>query len=335
MGANVHGFALDPPTQPSLFDEARVGSVMASDTRSDVRDLEALLSAVNKLKPEVIFHLAAQPLVRQSYRDPVGTLTSNVIGTAHVLEAARLVTAVQAVVVVTTDKVYSNREWVYPYREVDPLGGNDVYSGSKAAAEVVAESYRESFFRRHSDRVVKIATARSGNVIGGGDWAKDRLIPDCLRAFSNNEPIRLRYPGAVRPWQYVLDPLAGYLLLAERLLGPSGSRFATAWNFGPDVSGDATVADAAQIAARLWGDDARIESVAETQNPREAGLLRLDSTSARTELGWRTLHSLESAVKQAVIWQRAWQRGENLNAVCENQLNEYELLAQSCTNPLI
>jgi CDP-glucose 4,6-dehydratase len=325
LGAKVHGYALNPLTNPSLFEAARIAGVLATDTRSDLADLEAVRSALEQAQPEVVFHLAAQPLVRESYRDPIGTLATNVMGTAHLLEAVRAVETVRVVVVITTDKVYENHEWVYPYREVDPLGGHDPYSASKAAAEIVAASYRASFFANTKGRTpVHIATARAGNVIGGGDWADERLVPDCLRAFEKGEPVRLRYPQAVRPWQHVLEPLSGYLLVAERLLGSDASHYASAWNFGPDANGDATVGEVAQAIACLWGKSARLDLNTEEEHPHEAGLLRLDITRARGELGWRPRWSLKQAMQSTVDWHRAWLGGEDMRKKSLTQIRDYQ-----------
>jgi CDP-glucose 4,6-dehydratase len=329
LGATVHGYALNPPTEPNLFEVAAIGAVLASDTRADLADLARLESAFSEAQPEVVFHLAAQPLVRASYRDPLGTLASNVMGTAHVLEAARAVHAVRALVLITTDKVYENREWAYPYREVDPLSGHDPYSASKAAAEIVAASYRSSFFTGETGHPARVATARAGNVIGGGDWASERLTPDCLRAFAKNEPVRLRFPQAVRPWQHVLEPLTGYLQLAQRLSAADGAKFAKAWNFGPDASGDATVGEIAETIARLWGEGARVECAPSTGNAHEAGLLRLDSTLARTELGWKPRWSLDQALTQTVAWYQAWTRGADMAAISLDQICAYEAAGQS------
>lgn len=324
LGAIVHGYSLNPPTDPAFFDVAGIGSMLALDTRADLADFVQVKSALRKAQPEVIFHLAAQPLVRESYRDPVGTLATNVMGTANVLEAARGVDSVRAIVLITTDKVYENHEWIYPYREIDSLGGHDPYSASKAAAEIVASSYRRSFFGSDSSHPVRVATARSGNVIGGGDWAGDRLVPDCLRAFAAKEPVRLRFPRAVRPWQHVLEPLAGYLQLAEQLLRPEGAKLARAWNFGPDTSGDATVGEVAAMTARFWSEDARVEGAALAAYPHESGLLRLDSTSARSELGWSVRWSLEEAIRETVAWHRAWKSGADMTAVSRDQIHAHQ-----------
>ena len=329
LGAKVHGYALDPPTEPSLFEVARIRSLLASDTRADLADIARLKLALSAAQPAVLFHLAAQPLVREGYRDPLGTLASNVMGTANVLEAVREIHSIRAAVLITTDKVYENREWVYPYREVDRLGGHDPYSASKAAAEIVVASYRASFFADKSDHNARLATARAGNVIGGGDWAADRLVPDCQRAYAAGELVRLRFPRAVRPWQHVLEPLAGYLGLAEHLLTPDNASFDKAWNFGPDASGDATVGEVAEATARLWGDSAGVELAPSSENPREAGLLRLDSSCARNELGWKPRWSLQQALEQTVAWHRAWTLGADMATVSLDQIRAYEAAGQS------
>lgn len=324
LGATVHGYALEPPTTPSLFEVARLGSLLASDTRADLADLARLQSAMQRARPEVVFHLAAQPLVRESYRDPLGTFATNVMGTAHVLQAARGVDCVHAVVAITTDKVYANPESAVPFRETDPLGGRDPYSASKAAAEIVTASYRASFFLDQTASDARVATARAGNVIGGADWAADRLVPDCLRAFERGEPVRLRYPNAVRPWQHVLEPLSGYLRLAEHLVGKDGQRFADAWNFGPDDADAASVGTVANMTAGLWGDDARVEHASHADDPHEAGILRLDSTKARTQIGWRPRWSLTQALEHTVAWHRAWKRSADMTAFSLSQISDYE-----------
>jgi CDP-glucose 4,6-dehydratase len=324
LGASVHGYALNPPTQPSLFDEARISSLLSSDTRADLADITRLRGALHASRAEVLFHLAAQPLVRESYRDPLGTLATNVMGTANVLEAARSLESLRAIVVITTDKVYENRNWTFPYRETDALGGHDPYSASKAASEIVVASYRASFFSRPAGHAALMATARAGNVIGGGDWAAERLVPDCLRAFQNETPVHLRFPKSVRPWQHVLDPLAGYMRLAERLLEESGEAYAHAWNFGPDLSSDATVGAVAQLMARLWGGEARVIEAPSTNNPPEHELLRLDSSTSRARLGWQPRWPLQRALEATVAWHRAWLGGADMRAICAEQIGQYE-----------
>lgn len=324
LGAEVHGYALNPPTQPSLFEVARIGGQIASDTRADLADLVRLRSTFSASLPEIVFHLAAQPLVRESYRDPLGTLNTNIMGTAHVLEAAKNSESVRSVVVITTDKVYENLESGHAYQETDPLGGHDPYSASKAAAEIVTASYRRSFFEASGVHGAQVATARTGNVIGGGDWALERLVPDCLRAFDNGEAVHLRRPNAVRPWQHVLDPLLGYLLLAQNLASSNGTEFTGAWNFGPDVQDDATVGDVAEAVARLWGGGARVVRAAAPEGPHEAGLLHLDSRRARTTLRWKPRSRLDDALARTVSWHRAWKRGTDMHGFCLQQIHDYE-----------
>jgi CDP-glucose 4,6-dehydratase len=329
LGAKVHGYALNPPTEPAVFDVARVGGALATDVRADLADLPRLRSTFEAARPEIVFHLAAQALVRESYRDPLGTFATNVIGTAHLLEAARGVDTVRGIVVVTTDKVYENRESIAPYRESDSLGGHDPYSASKAAAEMVAASYRASFFSGPNGHHARVATARAGNVIGGGDWAVDRLVPDCLRAFAAGQSVSLRFPRSVRPWQHVLEPLAGYLQLASRLVAADGATFAKAWNFGPDPSGNATVGGVAELTAELWGDGARVQHVPSPENPHEAGLLCLDNSGARTALAWEPRWSLRQALEQTVAWQKAWLSGADMAATSDDQIGIYEAEARS------
>jgi CDP-glucose 4,6-dehydratase len=322
LGARVHGLALDPATEPSLFDTAGVAGGMTSDHRIDLADHGAVSAAIADAAPEILFHLAAQPLVRESYRDPVETFRTNVLGTVHVLEAARRCPSLRAVVVVTTDKVYRNDERAAPFAESETLGGADPYSASKAAAEIATESYRRSFFGggKHGARV---ATARAGNVIGGGDWAAERLVPDCLRASDRGEDLTLRYPGAVRPWQHVLEPLSGYLALAEKLFGEDGADYAEAWNFGPDRSDDATVGAVAEQTLALLGNGVGIRSDG-NDHPHEAAVLRLDSAKARDRLGWSPRWPLAKGLEKTVEWHRAWRDGADMRAVTLGQIAEYE-----------
>lgn len=322
LGAAVHGYSLEPPTVPSLFEVGRLRSTLASNTHADLADLDRLRSLVLSCQPEVIFHLAAQPLVRASYDDPLGTLATNVMGTAHLLEAVRASESVRAVVVVTTDKVYDDHESNRPHREGDRLGGHDLYSGSKAAAELVVASYRASFFAA-GRRPVRVATARAGNVIGGGDWAADRLVPDCLRAFADSRPVELRYPHAVRPWQHVLEPLAGYLVLAQRMLEPQGSDAECAWNFGPNPEDSASVGEVAAAVARLWREGASVVHAPSDANPRESPVLRLDSSRARSQLGWSPRWSLTRALEATVAWHRDWLRGADMQSCTREQILGY------------
>jgi CDP-glucose 4,6-dehydratase len=328
LGAIVHGYSTDPQTRPSLFESACVNRVLASDVRGDLADLERLTNALVAADAEIVFHLAAQPLVLTAYSDPLGTFSANVTGTAHLLEAIRSVPTVRSVVVVTTDKVYENPEGPYPRRETDPLGGHDPYSASKAAAEILAASYRTSFFSGQSGHPANVATVRAGNVIGGGDWAADRLIPDCVRAFSRGDAVLLRSSISVRPWQHVLEPLSGYLLLAQHLFGANGKQFAKAWNFGPNSTEDATVVEVAEIVAGFWGDGARIERATKPLEFHEARTLRVDSSLARSELQWRPRWSLVQAIEHTIFWYRASFRGENLAAICLSQIRTYEASAQ-------
>jgi CDP-glucose 4,6-dehydratase len=329
LGAIIHGYALNPPTEPSLFESAGISTALATDTHADLADLARLKVTLNNAELEIVFHLAAQPLVRASYSDPGGTLATNVMGTANVLEAVRAVHTVRALVIITTDKVYKNSEGTHPYRETDPLGGHDPYSASKAGAEIIAASYRASFFSGQNDQPASVATVRAANVIGGGDWASDRLIPDCVRVFIKGECVLLRFPGAVRPWQHVLEPLSGYLQLAQCLFAPDGAKFAKTWNFGPDTGGDATVGEIAETTARLWGGGARVECASSPQNAHEASSLRLDSTLARTELGWKPRWPLDRALAQTVAWYRAWTLGADMAAISLDQIRTYEAVGQS------
>ena len=322
LGAEVHGFALEPPTQPNVFGEARVAASLSSDLRGDIRDFEDLSEAVARARPHVVIHMAAQALVRDGYRDPLLTYSTNVMGTANLLEAVRRSETVEAVLVVTTDKCYENRHWQFPYRENDTLGGSDPYSASKACTELVTASYRRSFFTSGESRPA-VASARAGNVIGGGDWASDRLLPDCVRAFHQGESVVLRYPGAVRPWQHVLAPLEGYLSLVERLCEVGGEDSATGWNFGPTLTGEDTVLSVAKRAAEAWGKDAVVTTAVEQTEFAEAQLLRLDSTKARVELGWGERWPLDTAIRRTLEWYRAWHGGADMNTFTRAQIQDY------------
>ena len=319
LGASVHGYSLpELPTTPCLFDVARLSTRLSSDTRGDVADVQHLRDAVKRADPQVVFHLAAQPLVPASYADPLGTFQTNVMGTACLLEAIRD-TNVRAVVIVTTDKVYENREWVHPYRESDRLGGHDPYSASKAAAELITASYRASFFS--SEGSPRVVTARAGNVIGGGDWALNRLVPDCLRAFSKGYPVRLRRPAAVRPWQHVLEPLSGYLILAQRLLGDRPVSH-NAWNFGPNHVDEVNVGKVAQTLADLWGPNARLEHDKSAHSP-EASHLSLDHSLARHELGWQPRWALRQGLQATLDWYRQWLAGGDMLQLCIDQTRAF------------
>lgn len=314
LGARVHGYALAPATDPALFHVARVADGI-QHREGDLADLAGLSHCLAGAEPEIVFHLAAQALVRASYREPLATFTSNILGTAHLLEAVRRTPSVRAVVVVTSDKCYQNQEWLWPYRENEPLGGRDPYSASKACAEIITAAWRDSFPRPG----LSIATARAGNVIGGGDWAADRLVPDAVRAWSRGEPLRVRYPQAVRPWQHVLEPLQGYLLLAERL---HGGEAAEAWNFGPEEADMRPVGELLDRLGERWGKDAAW-ACDDASHPHEAGLLRLDSSQARVRLGWRPRWSLDETLVRVAGWYQAQLRGEDMHKHCLAEIDAY------------
>jgi len=317
LGAKVVGYALNPPTEPSLHELARVSEGIVSVT-GDVRDLERLSAVVLEHKPEIVFHLAAQAMVRASYSDPVSTYSTNVLGTVNLLEALRRTGCSRAVVNVTSDKCYENRETQKPYREDEPLGGFDPYSSSKACAEIVTNAYRSSYF----DSVeTALASVRAGNVIGGGDWAKDRLVPDLVRAFTAKAPVTIRYPDAVRPWQHVLDPLCGYLLLAQALWR-DGKRFAEAWNFGPDDNDACRVATVVERAVVQWGPGAAWKKD-EAVHPHEAGLLRLDSSKARTRLNWHPRWHVGEALRHTMEWYKRYAAGSDMRAFSLDQIARY------------
>lgn len=318
LGADVMGYALPAATTPSLWCEARLHEVVSGEL-ADVRDFRRLSMVLHSFQPEMVLHLAAQPLVRESYHTPADTYATNVMGTVNLLEAVRCCESVRAVLVVTSDKCYENHEWVWPYREQDALGGHDPYSSSKACVELLCASWRESFLREAG---VALATARAGNVIGGGDWSADRLLPDIFRAWQAGEALALRYSQAVRPWQHVLDPLHGYLGLLQGLM-EQGSPLDSAWNFGPDADGVATVGEVVEQLARLWPGEACWQE--ESGNaPHEARLLTLDSSKARRQLGWRPRWSLKEALERTFDWHHAWCAGEDMQAFSRAQIAAYQ-----------
>ena len=317
LGAEVHGFALAPPTAPSLFGEAQVERRLAGHAIGDICDPEALETAIARAQPEIVFHMAAQPLVRRSYAEPVETYAVNVMGTVNLLEAARRLGTVTALVNVTTDKCYANDERDRGYAEDEPLGGHDPYSSSKACSELVTAAYRTSF---HGEGRPWIASGRAGNVIGGGDWAVDRLVPDILRALDAGETLIVRHPDAIRPWQHVLEPLSGYLAIAERL-ATAGQDFARAWNFGPDEADARPVRWIVDHIQKLCPElDWKIDA---EPGVHEASFLKLDSSRARTELGWRPRWPLPVALEKSVAWHRAWRAGQDAQAICREQIDEY------------
>jgi CDP-glucose 4,6-dehydratase len=320
VGAKVTGYALKPLTDPNLFEVAGVAAVTDSII-ADVRDGDRLQKAIAAAKPEIVFHLAAQALVRASYSAPVETYATNVMGTVNLLDALRQIGGVRAMVNVTTDKVYENRERIGGYRENEPLGGFDPYSNSKACSELVTAAYRSSFFKGK----YSLASARAGNVIGGGDWAEDRLIPDCMRAFAKNKQVIIRNPGSVRPWQFVLEPLSGYLMLAEKL-STEGDVFAAAWNFGPDDRDQMPVGKIVEEVCRQWGSDAGFAVKRKPGDLHEAGCLTLDCSKAKLLLGWRPRLSLDKAIAMTVEWYKEFYRGERMRQVSMEQLDEYEEL---------
>jgi len=320
LGAEVTGYALPSNTAPNLFTEIRINEVISKSFIGDIGDLIALQSAMNAARPDIVIHMAAQPIVRHSYKYPVETYATNVMGTVHVLESARSLESIKATVVVTTDKCYENKEWIWGYRENEAMGGYDPYSSSKGCAELVVAAYRNSFFS-DSDSQNSIATARAGNVIGGGDWSADRLIPDAIRSFESNQAVRIRNPIATRPWQHVLEPLSGYLILAQELYS-EGSKYASSWNFGPQDEGNRSVREVVELMIQGWGQSARWEGVGAEQL-HEANLLKLDCSKAHQLLGWMPRWSLETTIKKTVEWQKSFQSKEDMRAFSITQIEEY------------
>lgn len=328
LGSDLCGIALEPPTKVNLFTDAQVERGMRS-VIADIRDIGIVKQTFAEHRPEVVFHLAAQPLVRTSYEDPLGTYSTNVMGTANVLEAARHTESLRAVVVITTDKCYENREWAWPYRETDRLGGYDPYSNSKACSELVVSSYRNSFFnpKEYGRHGVAIASARAGNVIGGGDWAEDRLVPDIIRAFADERPVRIRNPRSIRPWQHVLEPLRGYLSVAESLCD-EGALNGEAWNFGPDQSDAQPVEWIVRELSELWGKGACWE-VEDGMQPHEAQSLKLDCSKAAMRLRWHPELRLKEALAMTVTWYQAKLQGQDMNVFTNAQIESYRKSRES------
>ena len=319
MKAEVFGFALTPAIEPALFNEAKVGDRVTSII-GDVRNFDAVQNAVAVSKPDIIIHMAAQPLVRYSYLHPVETYSTNVMGTVHLLEATRQLGVTKVVINVTTDKCYENKEWLWGYREDDSIGGHDPYSSSKGCTELVTSAYRRSFYKEAS---IALASVRAGNVIGGGDWSTDRLIPDILRAFERNQSVLIRNPNSIRPWQHVLAPLSGYLMLAESLF-ENAKTFAGAWNFGPNDEDAKSVHWIVEKMIKRWGGEAQWELDGKL-HPHEANYLKLDNSKAKSLLGWRPLWGLDTALEQTIDWHKTWINGADVRAVCERQIKDYEV----------
>ena len=322
LGADVYGYALDPPTNPSLFKEAGIEQLMTSFI-GDIRDFDYLLKVIQKVQPEVVIHMAAQPLVRNSYKNPIETYSTNVMGTVNLFETIRQTPGIKAVVNVTTDKCYENREWHWGYRENEPMGGYDPYSNSKGCSELVTASFRNSFFNpnNYTKHGVALASARAGNVIGGGDWAADRLIPDFIRAISKGEKLLIRSPYAIRPWQHVLEPISGYLTLAAKLL-TDGPAFAQAYNFGPDDNDAQNVEWITKTICELWGQNASY-AIDTNPQPHEANYLKLDCSKVKAELNWQPRWNISTALQSIVEWNKAWLDKATVREICYKQMKNY------------
>jgi CDP-glucose 4,6-dehydratase len=324
LGAEISGYSLEPPTNPSLYKLCNINSFVNS-TIADIRNFENLQNKIESDRPEIIIHMAAQPLVRLSYNEPVMTYETNVMGTINLLEAVRASKSksVRVIVNVTTDKCYDNKEWLWPYRENEPLGGYDPYSSSKACSEIVTAAYRNSFFNpaEHDKHNVAIATARAGNVIGGGDWASDRLVPDFIRSILNNQKIIIRSPNSIRPWQHVLEPLTGYLILTEKLY-TNGISFAESWNFGPNSEDAKSVRWIVEMLCNKW-DNHAIYEIDNDFHPHEATYLKLDCSKAKEKLNWHPQWNLEKVLESIIVFARAYQKNEDMELLCIKQINEY------------
>ena len=329
LEAQVTGYSLPPPTKPNLFESARVSNEI-NYIEGDVRDLDRLKSAIADNEPDVIIHMAAQPLVRHSYRYPLDTYSTNVMGTVNLLEAVREIKSAKVVVIVTSDKCYENKEWLHGYRENDSMGGHDPYSSSKGCAELITSAYRSSYFSTECSPAAGIAVAsvRAGNVIGGGDWSEDRLVPDIIKAVVNHHPVIIRNPNSIRPWQYVLDPIQGYLSLIKKLWD-NGPEFAGGWNFGPGGDDAKPVSYMVDMMVKLWGGDARWELDSNTEHPHEARYLKLDCSKARTMLSWNPKLNLEMALEWTVEWYHNFHQKANMRNYTEREIMRYEKLLNS------
>jgi CDP-glucose 4,6-dehydratase len=321
MGADVFGISLPPPAGPNLFTDARLDTILRS-TFADIRDIDSVMRNMREIKPEIVLHLAAQALVRPSYVDPIGTYATNVMGTVHVLAAAQAIDSVRSVVIVTSDKCYENREWFWAYREDEPMGGHDPYSSSKGCAELVTAAWRRSYGGPGAKRHLGIGSARAGNVIGGGDWGADRLLPDCIRALIAGKAIDVRNPHATRPWQHVLDPLCGYLILAQRLWADPVT-YGEGWNFGPVEEDAKPVAWIATKVVDTWGGNARWQSVTSESAPHEATFLKVDASKARSRLRWSQRLRLNDGLEWTVAWYRKFVQGDSARALAEEQIGRF------------
>lgn len=322
LGADVYGYALEPPTNPSLYTEAKINDFVTSYI-GDIRDYEYLKKVLSTINPEIVIHMAAQPLVRLSYNFPVETYSINVMGTVHLLEACRCISGIKAIVNVTSDKCYENKEWHWGYRENEPMGGYDPYSNSKGCSELITSSFRNSYFnpKDYNNHGVAIASARAGNVIGGGDWAEDRLIPDFFRAIIQKKKVLIRNPKAIRPWQHVLEPLSGYLALAAKLF-LEGPKFGEGWNFGPYDFNTKNVEWIIDSICQLWGEGATYK-LDEKHHPHEANYLKLDCSKAQNELNWCPKWDIQTVLETIVFWHKAFIKGENIRAITEAQIENY------------
>lgn len=317
LGANICGISLNPPTEPSLFIEAKVAKKMRHEI-ADIRDFTSINNIFKSFKPEIVIHMAAQPLVRLSYKEPINTYATNVMGTIHIYEASREARSVKAIVNVTTDKCYENYEWIWGYRENDRMGGHDPYSSSKGCSELISSAYIKSFLDLEG---IALATARAGNVIGGGDWAKDRLIPDVLNSLEKGETIQVRNPKSIRPWQHVLEPLSGYLLLAEDLFF-NGKATSGSWNFGPKDEDAKSVQWIVENLSKKWNKNNKWK-IQKGEHPHEANYLKLDISKAKNQLGWKPRWSLETSLDKISDWHQGWLAEENVQDICQKQIAEF------------